>query len=348
MILNYEDYYKLITINFKEDFHAAIKLIESNARKILFVLKDNQLIGSISDGDIRRHISIKGKLTDPVTLIMNSNPVHMLDFNLKEINELKHLNIIPIVTSEMKIINFYDNHIGGFVFQNFDCLIMAGGKGTRLGNLTKDTPKPLIEINGESILRKIIKQLKSQNIRKIHLSVNYLSHKIIDELGDGSKLDVNILYLQEKQKLGTAGSMQLISKPFVKDLIVINGDLLFDIDFLKLHSFHLSKGYDITIVTSTYEHSIRYGVINNENGVFKGIIEKPSYQYQVVAGIYFFNYDYLNKIHIKGKVDMNELIYKAIKNKANIGTHSLDSYWFDIGVKEDLLNATHYKAISND
>ena len=164
--------------------------------------------------------------------------------------------------------------------------ILAGGKGTRLGELTINTPKPMIPVNGTPLLHQLISRIASYKKSTIYLSVNYLKEKIIDYFGDGSSFGVNIKYIEESYPLGTAGSLSLIKDlPLSKNLIIMNADVVSTIDFSDIFNYHCSNNSDFTVASHTHRHSIPYGVLCKDRRLIS-ITEKPSISCQVSAGTY--------------------------------------------------------------
>ena len=218
-------------------------------------------------------------------------------------------------------------------------LLMAGGKGTRLKPITNDCPKPLLPINGKPILEIILEQCINSGIRNFYISVHYLSEKIINYFGDGSKWNVNIEYLKENIPLGTAGALKLLPNNLKNPIIVINGDVLTKTNFREILKYHSDNNADITICAREHKLSSPYGVIKVQGIKFKSMIEKPSFSQLVNAGIYVVNPNVIKKIKPNQYLDMPELINLNQKSKKNIIVYPVHEYWIDIGKPESLNKA---------
>jgi len=250
---------------------------------------------------------------------------------------------IPLINSDNKFVRLVNEKA---VFQvedynqlnsTFDiAVIMAGGEGTRLRPHTADKPKPMVLIDGLPILERQIRKLKALNIRKIFISVNYLKDVIIDYFKDGSEFGVEIDYLEEKKKLGTAGSLSMLPVINNGSILVMNGDVLTSSDFRNLYSFHTLHNSSITISAIEYKIDIPYGVIETKGGEFIKIKEKPSQKFFCNAGIYAISAHILNKIPANKYWDMTDLIEKCRLADENVSIFPIHEYWSDIGTSEDL------------
>tara|TARA_X000000950_G_scaffold284820_1_gene388848 strand:- start:630 stop:1643 length:1014 start_codon:yes stop_codon:yes gene_type:complete len=316
---------------------AIIKIAKSKI-KILFVINNNnKLLGSISSGDLRRSISKKIDLKEPVEKIMFKNPKYFKNKN-KDLSSYKDFICIPIVNEKKEIIDLqYNKNL--ITNKRNTVFLMAGGKGSRLMPLTKKTPKPLLKIKGIPIIEKIILNFKNQGFENFIISVNYLGYKIKNYLGDGKKLKVNISYINEKKYLGTAGSLSLIDfKKTFFPIIVANSDLISEIDYGNLISYHDKKKSELTICGKNKIFEMPYGeILQNDNKV-KSIIEKPKIYHLVNAGVYVFGKNVLKKISSNKKLMMNDLISKQLKKNKRVFCYPVYENWIDIGNKLDYKN----------
>ena len=255
-------------IHKNQSISEAIIQIAKSKIKILFVVNNNnKLLGSISSGDLRRSISKKIDLKEPVEKIMFKNPKYFKNKN-KDLSSYKDFICIPIVNKKKEIIDLqYNKNL--ITNKKNTVFLMAGGKGSRLMPLTKKTPKPLLKIKGIPIIEKIILNFKNQGFENFIISVNYLGHKIKNYLGDGKKLKVNISYINEKKYLGTAGSLSLIDfKKTFFPIIVANSDLISEIDYGNLISYHDKKKSELTICGKNKIFEMPYGeILQNDNKV---------------------------------------------------------------------------------
>ena len=313
----------------------AIKKINSSRIKILFVVDNkNRLIGSISSGDIRRSIRKKINPYNSVLKIMNKNPKYSLNTSEDKFN-LNSLICLPIIDKNRRIINLKLSKNIKRDKKN-TIFLMAGGKGTRLLPLTKNTPKPLLRIKGIPIIERVIMNFKKQGFRNFVISVNYLGNKIKEYLGNGKKLNVNIVYLNENKYLGTAGSLSLLDfKKTVFPIIVSNSDLLSEIDYNNLIDYHLTKKSDFTICAKTKLFEMPYGEILLEGSKIKKIIEKPILNHLVNAGIYVLDKTVIKNLLINKKLMMNDLISSQLKKNKKVMSYPIYEKWIDIGNKFD-------------
>jgi dTDP-glucose pyrophosphorylase len=325
-------------ILFKDQkIYQAIDKINKSKIKLLFVVdKKNKLLGSISSGDIRRSIGKKIDLNQNVQKIMNKKTKFLLKKEIKEFEE--DLICIPIVNKRKVIIDFQLSNIIKKDKKN-TIFLMAGGKGVRLLPFTKKTPKPLLKIKGTSIIEKIISNFRNQGFKNFIISVNYLGHKIKKHLGDGKKLNVSITYIHEKKYLGTAGSLSLINyKKTVFPIIIANSDLISDIDYNNLISYHNTKSADLTICAKNKIFQMPYGEILHSRQKVSKIIEKPIMYHLVNAGIYVASKETLKDLLKNKHLMMNEFINKQLKKNKKIFSYPIYENWIDVGNKIDYYN----------
>lgn len=219
-------------------------------------------------------------------------------------------------------------------------LIMAGGLGTRLRPYTEKTPKPLLEIAGISILERILFYFRYYGFRTFYISVNYLAENIKNKIGDGSQFGIKIEYIHEKNRLGTAGALSLISRP-KHPILVTNGDLLMDVDLNKFLYIHNKRQSTATMCTYRYAYQIPYGVVQSDNDRYMGTIEKPMHYFHINTGLYCISpntWDYFRKAE---KLDMPTLFERIHSNGDNVYTYSHIGKWMDIGTVETYHKLQH-------
>jgi NDP-sugar pyrophosphorylase family protein len=211
-------------------------------------------------------------------------------------------------------------------------VILAGGIGSRLRPLTFSIPKPLLPVGETPILEIILNKLKSFGIDEIILAVGYKSELIETYFGDGKKMGVKIEYVEEKEPLGTAGPLAFVKRKVGKgdSIILMNGDILTKLDFGKLIETHNSKGADITIAVREYEQRSPFGVIEMEGDTVKEIREKPTFNYDISAGIYVIKSDVIEMVPEGKKYDMPELIKEAMSKGKNVMGFKFDDYWMGV------------------
>jgi dTDP-glucose pyrophosphorylase len=311
-----------------------IKLLNYLAKKILIVTDNkNRLIGTITDGDIRRFIiSKKNKVF--IYEIMNKKPKFIYYKNIINLNEklsslYKYLPVIDQNKKIIDIIEYKDN------FKDIAILIQAGGKGERLRPLTKETPKPLLTVKSQSLLIQNINYLKGFNLNNIYISVNYQKKKIINHL---KLFDYKIKFIKEKKFLGTAGSLKKIKDPKYSHILIINADIITNLNLTSLIKEHIKSKADITTAVKENKIYIPYGVVNIHNSLVKSISEKPVINYYFNSGICLFKRRVINLIKNNERIDMPSLINKSINSGMKIKPYLFSETWIDVGTKENLIN----------
>ena len=329
----------------------AIRIIELNPKRMAIVVDEyNYLLGTITDGDIRRHILNGHSLDAIVTEAMNENPItsheDMSPSRLQKVLLDKNIRGIPLVDKANKYLrvlyrtNTTDNLDVSNETTFSTAVIMAGGQGLRLRPLTKTIPKPMIEINGVSLLERQVLDLKAIGVLTIYISVNYLKDVIKSHFGNGTKFGVSIKYLNESKKLGTAGALSLMPKSeIVGPVLVMNGDILTTINLSHLYHFFQANNSEITIAATDYEIQVPYGVIKNDGVNVISIQEKPSQRFFCNAGIYALSSKVINDIPLNKFFNMTDVIEKCICEGANVTVFPLHEYWTDIGTPKDLDHA---------
>lgn len=323
---------------------ALVKLDQNAPSSILFVTdENNQLIGSLTDGDLRRGF-IKGldfntKLID----FIQSSPVSILqgeyDLGALDSYRKRNLKVIPIVDEKLQIIDVLDFNVTTTLIPA-DAVLMAGGEGKRLRPLTEKTPKPLLKVGDKPIIEYNIDRLIQCGIKTINLSINYLGDQLIDYFGNGDHKGISIQYVKEDKPLGTIGSILLVDKFYHDDIIVMNSDLLTNIDFADFYKLYKSSGADMAVAATSYHVDVPYAVleVNNENQV-KSLKEKPRYTYYSNAGIYILNKSLLKMIPAGEFYDITDLMERILEMNLKLVTYPINGYWLDIGKHDDFKKA---------
>ncbi|OOC46915.1 hypothetical protein XO09_04205 [Thermosipho sp. 1223] len=326
-------------ISKNDSFEVIINSLNKSPYKILFVIENGKLIGTITDGDIRRYL-YKTKAGDLSKIkafdLMNKNFKYILEKDYKEFsfNDVLKFNVeyLPVLNAKMEIMKVLKISLN---FQQLSklktkVLIMAGGKGTRLQPLTKVIPKPLVPYKDKTIIENIMEQFINSGFDEFILSINYKKELIKNYF---SELKYNIEYIEEKEFLGTAGSISYlrfydIKKPF----FVANCDVLINIDFSEVLEYHSKESSDITIISAKESIDIAYGILefDKQNNYVK-IKEKPNYEFYVNTGIYILNPNIVDLVSLDEKLDMPELIERAKKNNKRIKVYKFEGEMIDIG-----------------
>ena len=306
---------------------------------ILFITDgSNTLIGSLTDGDIRRGL-IKGLgLEDEILKFVEGNPKFCRKdkFDLNTIKTWRENNfkIIPVLDDQNKIVDII-NFKNQKSFLPMDAVIMAGGVGSRLRPLTLNTPKPLLKVGGKPIIEYNIERLKSFGIKNVTISIKYLGQQLIDYFNDGSDLDINIGYVEEDEPLGTIGSVGLIEAFYNDYILVMNSDLLTNIDFEEMFGELISKKGEMIVATTPYEVEIPYGVIETDGDCITALREKPTYTYYSNAGIYMFKKEHIGLIPKNEHFNATDLMEALYANDKRVVHYPILDYWLDIGKPHD-------------
>jgi NDP-sugar pyrophosphorylase family protein len=219
-------------------------------------------------------------------------------------------------------------------------VLMAGGLGLRLRPLTSQIPKPLVKVGTRPVLETIVESFADQGFTDLYLCINYKGELIREHFGDGSRWGVSITYLQEERRLGTAGALSLLPRVPREPVIVMNGDLLTRVDFVRLLEFHRRQGFAATMAMREYQHQVPYGVLELGDGYqIRQLVEKPVQRYHVSAGIYVLEPRVLELVPAGSYYDMPLLFGELIARQEPVGSFPLRDYWIDIGRLEDLEQA---------
>jgi len=334
-----------IKLNPLATIREAIEVIDKGSMQIALVVDhQNKLIGTLTDGDIRRGL-LKGLSLDSSieTIIFRTPTIAKIGASKKEILNLataKKLHQIPIVDDEGKVVGIEEiDELVKPEQRSNKVVLMAGGLGTRLRPLTEHKPKPMLEVGNKPILQTIIEHFASYGFRDFVIAVNYKSHVIQEYFNDGSNLGVNIEYIQEEKRLGTAGSLSLLKEIPEEPFFVMNADILTNLNFLHLYNYHVSSNSVATMCVKEYDYQIPYGVVNLKENKILSIEEKPIYKFFVSAGIYMLNPESLDYIPKNEFFDMPMLFEKIIKEKQNAISFPIYEYWLDIGRIEEYKRA---------
>lgn len=311
---------------------------------IAFVVDQNRkLLGSLTDGDIRRGL-LKGlSLNDSVESIIQENPVFIFKnkYRVEDIVAYKKKNfmVLPVVDKDMQIVNVISlRRLRSYL--PLDVVIMAGGRGERLRPLTDSLPKPMLEISGNPIIEHNINRLSEYGVDDFWISINYLGDIIKGYLGNGENKNIQIEYVNEDKPMGTIGSVQKI-KNFKHDhVLIMNSDILTNIDYEHFYLDFIKESADLSVVSILYKVSIPYAVLENNERTITGFAEKPTYTYYSNGGIYLVKRELLEK-YIPESTFFNatDLIQTMVENGHKVISYHMAGYWLDIGKHEDFKKA---------
>lgn len=323
---------------------ALLKLNDLAPDSILFIVDDkNNLIGSLTDGDIRRGLINGLTLADDISDFINSTPKYLRkgDDDFSKVTNFKEndYRIIPVLNKEndqiAKIVNF--RKLKSYI--PVDAVVMAGGRGERLRPLTDITPKPLLKIGNKPIIEHNIDRLISFGIDDFHISVKYLGSQIVDYFDDGKEKEVDIKYVWEDEPLGTIGALSLIDD-FVHDYILLtNSDLLTNLDYENFFIDFITKDADISILTIPYKVDIPYAVLETHEDKVLNFKEKPTYTYFSNGGIYLIKKSCLKYIPKSKFFNATDFIEALIAEKMKVISYTSNGYWLDIGRHDDFQKA---------
>jgi len=317
----------------------AVKTIDKSGCLLtaIVVNEKRQLLGTVTDGDIRRGMLKFIPMDAPVCEIMNKKPVKLSvkssDLEIKKtLRNNPICRIIPVLDDDSRIVGIKKQ--GKKFSKKFDnpVVLMAGGLGTRLRPLTNEIPKPLLTVGNKPILETIIDSFASNGFSNFFISVNYKAEMIEDYFGDGSEKGVSIKYLKEDKRLGTAGALSLMGDyPADLPLIVMNGDLLTKVDFQKLLEFHNNNDFLATLCVREHQFEIPFGVVKIDDCILECIEEKPVKKMFVNAGIYILNPELISLIPEDSFYDMPDLFSALLSDNKKPGVFPISEYWLDIG-----------------
>jgi dTDP-glucose pyrophosphorylase len=333
-------------INDQSDARHALKMLEyipqNNSRTLFVVNKNNELRGTVTDGDIRRGLLHGREIVDSIVSFMNTDfKVVKQDENIiQKIAETKKLGILffPIVDDQNKILKILDLKSINTVIPA-TAVIMAGGRGERLRPFTDTVPKPMLIVGDKPIIEHNIDRLIKYGISDIVISVRYLSEVIMNYLGDGSSKGVNITYILEDDPLGTIGALGLIKGINTDHILLMNSDVLTNIDFEDFFNHYLNNNSSMCIASISYQVEVPYAVLDIKDNQILSFIEKPSYTYYSSAGIYFLNKELQNFIPRNKFYNATDLMQNLISKGKKVIHYPMLNYWLDIGKHQDFMKA---------
>ncbi|OEU63434.1 MAG: hypothetical protein BBJ57_08305 [Desulfobacterales bacterium PC51MH44] len=336
---------KDITIHPKATIKEAMEALDKTAEKVLLVVDENKvLIGSLTDGDIRRYI-LKGRdLTSVIEDAYKPNPVFVFqeDFDQEKIKAVflkNKIDVIPILDQNRKVINFitWEKAFGNNrkpVNQKLDTpvVIMAGGRGTRLEPFTKVLPKPLLPVGEKPVIDHIIDRFRDYGASEFYLTIHHMA-KILRAYFEEKNPDYSIGFAEEDEPRGTAGSLTLLKDKLNRPFFVSNCDIIIEADYADIFRFHTNNNYDITLVASAKQYNIPYGICElNGSGSLERIQEKPEYSFLVNTGLYVLNPAVLELIPENQLFHITHLMDKVKENNGTIGVYPVsEKAWIDVG-----------------
>jgi len=336
---------KSLFINFNDSIKEALKRLNKSGKGSLIVVDENDnFLGTLSDGDVRKSILNGEKIKSSIKDIFNNNSTFLKEGSyssqkVKDIFLRNKFDLIPVIDKNKKVVDVLtwvrtfeggENDIKASL--DIPVVIMAGGKGTRLEPFTKILPKPLVPVKDKTIIENIIDRFYKLGCSQFHLSINYKA-SILRAYFEELNPKYNISFIEEELPLGTAGSLFFLDKKFDKPFFVTNCDIIIKADYLKLYDFHKEGEFDLTLVASAKEYVIPYGTCElSSDGQLEHINEKPKYDFLINTGLYILNPDVLSLIPPNKFYHITHLIEDAKEQGKKIGVFPIDEdSWIDVG-----------------
>lgn len=338
------DNWQRTLLSHSDPIEKAIKVINNASLQIALVCDESRrLLGTVTDGDIRRALIRDCSMETPVSAIMCSEPVTATrEDSLPRIAALMRTNSVdqvPVLQGPY-VVDLYTRKSLEFAKRKPNpVFLMAGGFGTRLRPLTDDCPKPLLKVGDKPILETILESFIEHGFYRFFISTHYLHEKITDYFGNGERWGVEIQYVHEENPLGTAGALSLLPEDIEHPILMMNGDLLTKVNFSQLLSFHEENAATATMCVRREEYQIPYGVIQSNDGQIANIVEKPVQSFFINAGIYVISPELRRQVVADQKTDMPDLLQSQINGHEKVSLFPIHEYWLDIGKMPDFNRA---------
>jgi dTDP-glucose pyrophosphorylase len=343
-IIQHENWRKTLIVSESTIKEAIDSLEKSGMQVLLVVSEDRKLIGTITDGDIRRAL-LKGlELRSTISGVMHRNPLavppEMGREHILQLMQINKVHQLPIVDQDGLVLGLHvwDTIMEPKIINNM-MIIMAGGRGSRLGQYTQNCPKPMLELGGKPILQHIIERAKANGFKKFVISLHYLSDIVEEFFGDGGSFDVRIGYIREHSPLGTAGCLSLLESSSDLPFVVTNGDVLTHISYSEILDYHVRYEASATMAVRQHEIQNQFGTVLTKGVDIEGFDEKPVYRSHVNAGVYVLEPDVLKYLEYNQHCDMPTLFDRIKKNSRRTVVYPMHEPWLDVGRPEDLVNA---------
>lgn len=331
----------------------AIACIDRNAKGIALVVDEHRrLLGTVTDGDIRRAILARSAPDAPVAMLLErkagsdfARPVTAAAGTdrgeLLRLMQERCVRQVPLVDEAGRVVGLVTaEELLPVETLPLQAVIMAGGAGTRLRPLTQDVPKPMLPVGGRPMLERLIGQLRDAGIHRVNITTHYKREIIENHFGDGRDFGVQVNYVKEDEPLGTAGALSLMQAP-TEPVLVVNGDILTRLDFRDLLNFHREQDADLTVAVRQYDVNVPFGVIETDGVAVTRVVEKPVLNFFVNAGIYLLEPCVHQAIPNGERIDMTDLIQRLIAQGRRVVSFPVLEYWLDIGHHADYEAAQH-------
>ena len=340
------DYSKLQISENATILDALTKLNElrNMSRLVLLVVSKGKVMGTVTDGDIRRALAQGSNLNKKIVFVCNQNFVFAEEkegFLDLSVYKKKNIKILPILNKDKTLSRILDLcKIKSLL--PLECVIMAGGRGKRLSPLTDTAPKPMLPLGKKPIIEYNIDRLISYGVNKIYISVRYLGEQIEKYFGDGSSKGISIEYIWEDKPLGTAGSLSLVDNYSTDQVLLMNSDLFTNVNFEEMYLDFINHKADMVVASTEYKVDVPYAVFETNNNQVTAFKEKPSYLYHSNAGIYLIKKDLISKIPKDTFYDITDFMDDLVDEGGKLIHIPIKGYWIDIGKPIDYKNAQEF------
>lgn len=319
-----------------------IEMLNESGRQIIMVVdSDRRLIGTFTDGDLRRALLKNASLEDAIRGYFNthplSSPVGGGRSAAVQIMRERGIDQIPLIDEAGRVVSIESinpERLG--VKIDYQVVIMAGGHGKRLHPITETIPKALVSVGDKPILEHILDRMVAQGFQNFTFAINHMGEMIEDYFGDGSRWNVNVKYLREPKRLGTAGALGLLETRPAAPFIVANCDVLTTTNFQDLLEFHINQGATATVGVREFRYQVPFGVMELAGSQLRRITEKPEHTWLINGGLYVLDPAAIDVIPKGEFFDMTDVIAALITKAAPVSTYMIRRYWIDIGMPQDL------------
>ncbi len=324
----------------------AMRAIDNGGVRLALVADESfHLLGTVTDGDIRRGLLRDLEMNDSILDVMNHSPIsadeNMVRDDLLALIDKHDLLALPIVNRSNKLVGLSTlNQLMQPETRDNPVFIMAGGFGSRLKPLTDNCPKPMLPIGDKPMLAHILDLFIKQGFSSFYISTHYMPEVITEYFGDGDKFGCNITYVHEDSPLGTGGALSLLPENLPRlPLVMINGDILTDVDFTKMIDTHMKNKNDVTLCLREEEHQVAYGLVETTDGIIQRMVEKPTYRYLINSGIYVLSAAAVLSVKESRKMALPSLVEDRISQGFKVGEYRSHGYWLDVGRMSDYQKA---------
>jgi len=318
----------------------AIQILNAGLQIVLITTEENVLIGTITDGDVRRGLISGLEMNSSIQTIVHKNaivaPAGITKSGARDLMRFHSIEYLPLVDSDRKIVGLLSlRKLSNKVRLRNPFVVMTGGRGERMRPMTDDCPKPMLRVAGKPMLETIIENAIKAGFVNYYFVTHYRSEQIEEYFGDGQRWNIQIEYIEEKSPLGTAGGLSLLDPLPTTPIVVTNGDVLTNIDYNAMLDFHNTNGVDATMAVRSYDIQCPYGVVDLDGTKIIGFAEKPVYRHYVNAGIYVLKPEILTKLESGKPIDMPDFLMNDCLESEEVIAYPIYEDWMDVGNLDD-------------